>query len=155
FIAKLTDETRTAWTNENLCTPPQTPLAQLETNVVAFTALPRGSRFVGREAELAKLRDWLYQSVAGKRQTGFITGEPGIGKTSTVEGLLEQAAQVPGIRVAHGQCLEHYGAGEAYLPVLDGFSRLCRSAEGSKVLAVLRQHAPAWLAQMPSLVPQT
>src|SRR5437016_4477149 len=53
-----------------------------------------------------------------------------------------------------GQCLEHYGAGEAYLPVLDGFSRLCRSRDGAQVLDVLRQHASAWLAQMPSLVPQ-
>ena len=101
------------------------------------------------------MRTWLDQSLGGKRQTVFITGEPGIGKTSIVEAFLEQAAQFPGVRVAHGQCLEHYGAGEAYLPVLDGFSRLCRSAEGTGVLAALRQHAPAWLAQMPSLVPQT
>ena len=44
--------------------------------------------------------------------------------------------------------------GEAYLPVLDAFSRLCRSRNGAQVLSLLRQQAPAWLAQMPALVPQ-
>jgi DNA-binding winged helix-turn-helix (wHTH) protein len=155
FIANLTDELQTPSAKEHSGSLPQVPLAQRAANVDAFTSLRRASGFVGRGTEMAKLRDWLGQSVSGKRQTVFITGEPGIGKTSTVEGLLEQAAQVPGVLVAHGQCLEHYGAGEAYLPVLDGLSRLCRSAEGSKVLAVLRQHAPGWLAQMPSLVAPT
>ena len=143
FIAKLTDGRQTAATNQTPGALPKAPLPQVE------------SGLLGREAEVAQLRHWLDQSLAGKRQTVFITGEPGIGKTSMVEALLHHAAQLPGIRVAHGQCLEHYGAREAYLPVLDGFSRLCRSASGAGVLAVLRQHAPAWLAQMPSLVPVT
>src|SRR6185312_9019802 len=76
-----------------------------------------------------------------------------IGKTSIVEAFLEQAARLTGLRVVRGQCLEHYGAGEPYLPVLEGFSRLCRSSAGAEVLDLLRQHAPAWLLQMPSCVP--
>ena len=100
------------------------------------------------------MRRWLDRALAGERQTIFVTGEPGIGKTSIVQAFLEQATQVQGIRVARGQCLEHYGSGEAYLPVLDAFSRLCRSPGGTEVLRLLRQQAPAWLAQMPALVPQ-
>jgi len=113
------------------------------------------SSLLGRDAELAKLRVWLNRSFAGARQTVFITGEPGIGKTSIVQALFAKAKQLPRIHVAHGQCLEHYGSGEAYLPVLDGFSRLCRSNDGDRVLDTLRQHAPAWLAQMPSLLSPT
>lgn len=128
---------------------------QLAPKVSAFPRSARASGLLGRDPELAKLRLWLDQALAGQRQTLFVTGEPGIGKTSLVHGLLEQVAQVPGVRVAHGQCLEHYGAGEAYLPVLDGFSRLCRTVDGREVLNVLRHRAPAWLAQMPSLVPPT
>jgi predicted ATPase len=48
--------------------------------------------------------------------------------------------------------LEHYGSGEAYLPVLDGFSRLCRTPAGPQVAGLFRQQAPTWLAQMPSLI---
>jgi DNA-binding winged helix-turn-helix (wHTH) protein/predicted ATPase len=107
---------------------------------------------LGREAELEKMRRWLEQAVRGQRQTLFVTGEAGIGKTSVVEAFLNQATAVPGLRVARGQCLEHYGSGEAYLPILEGFSRLCRSSGGAQVLEFLRSHAPAWLAQMPSSV---
>src|SRR5262249_32060686 len=51
------------------------------------------------------------------------------------------------------QCLEHFGAAEPYLPVLGGFSRLCRTPGGAQVVVLLRQHAPAWLARRPSLRP--
>jgi DNA-binding winged helix-turn-helix (wHTH) protein/predicted ATPase len=112
-------------------------------------------RVLGRDVELAKMQGWLDRALAGERQLVFVTGEPGIGKTSIVQAHLDQAAQIPDLLVAHGQCLEHYGSGEAYLPVLDGFSRLCRSSGGAKVLDALRQRAPAWRAQMPSLVPES
>jgi predicted ATPase len=100
------------------------------------------------------MQAWLNRALAGERRTIFVTGEPGIGKTTIVNAFLEEAARIPGLRVSRGQCLEHYGAGEAYLPVLDGFSRLCRSKDGAGVLELLRHQAPTWLAQMPSLLPQ-
>lgn len=108
---------------------------------------------LGRETELTMMHNSLDRALVGERQTLFITGEPGIGKTTLVQAFLERVSNVHGILVAHGQCLEHYGAAEAYLPVLDGFSRLCRSSGGEQVLDLLRQQAPAWLAQMPSLIP--
>jgi DNA-binding winged helix-turn-helix (wHTH) protein/predicted ATPase len=151
FIGKLTE----AAPIKNPTAPAQMPLSQLPPNTAALTSPAIANTVLGRDSELTKMRSWLERAVAGERQTVFITGEPGIGKTTIVQAFLEQAAQVPGILVARGQCLEHYGAGEAYLPVLDGFSRVGRSAEGAKVLPVLRQHAPAWLSQMPSLVPQS
>jgi DNA-binding winged helix-turn-helix (wHTH) protein/tetratricopeptide (TPR) repeat protein len=112
------------------------------------------SAVLGRESDLAKLSGWLNRAVAGERQTVFVTGEVGIGKTSIVQAFLDEAASIPGLRVVRGQCLEHYGAGEAYLPILEGFSRLCRSSGGAELLEMLRQHAPAWLAQMPTVAPQ-
>ena len=30
--------------------------------------------------------------------------------------------------VAHGQCLEQYGAGEAYMPILEALERLCSAS---------------------------
>ena len=149
FIGKLTETAPI----KNPIAPAQKLLSQLPLNTAALTSSATSSTVLGRNTELTKMRGWLERALAGERQTIFVTGEPGIGKTTIVQAFLEEAAQIPGILVARGQCLEHYGAGEAYLPVLDGFSRVGRSAEASKVLPVLRQHAPAWLSQMLSLVP--
>lgn len=43
------------------------------------------STLVGREAELTQLHGWLEKAGNGKRQLIFVTGEPGIGKTSLLE----------------------------------------------------------------------
>jgi DNA-binding winged helix-turn-helix (wHTH) protein len=40
--------------------------------------------FVGRETELEQLHRWLEKALSGKRQIVFVTGEPGIGKTTVV-----------------------------------------------------------------------
>src|SRR5437764_6369772 len=150
FIAKLSE----SLPSNSPSAEPQSPV-HFAPKLVAPASSATSFRVVGRESDLAKMHGWLNRASAGERQTVFVTGEPGIGKTSVVEAFLEAATRVPGIRVVRGQCLEHYGAGEAYLPILEGFSRLCRSAGGAEVLDLLRQHAPAWLAQMRSSVSQT
>jgi len=111
-------------------------------------ALPQ---LVGRETELRMLGVWLARAGRGERQVAFVTGEAGIGKTALVEAFV---AGIPphDWQVGRGQCLDHYGAGEPYLPVLDAVSRLARGPAGERVLAVLTRHAPTWLAQMPGLV---
>jgi DNA-binding winged helix-turn-helix (wHTH) protein len=42
---------------------------------------------IGREAEVAQLKNWLAQARRGGRQVGFVTGEAGIGKTTVVDAL--------------------------------------------------------------------
>jgi predicted ATPase/DNA-binding winged helix-turn-helix (wHTH) protein len=107
---------------------------------------------VGRERELDELGARLEEARAGRRQVVFVTGEPGIGKTTLAERFVADAAERHGVRVAHGRCIEHYGAGEPYLPVLEAITRLARGSEGQPLVRLLRRHAPSWLAQMPSLV---
>jgi len=107
---------------------------------------------VGREAPLARLRARLASAMAGRRQLVFVTGEPGIGKTALVEAFLSQVAGTEGLRIGRGQCVEQYGAGEAYLPVLEALGRLGREPRGQALVQVLRQHAPTWLAQLPGLL---
>ena len=57
-----------------------------------------------------------------------------------------------GVLLAHGQCIEQYGAGEAYMPILDALERLCRAQTAQQITDVLRRVAPSWLANLPSLV---
>lgn len=107
-------------------------------------------RVVGRDKALSRMQGWLEKMLGGERQIVFVTGEAGIGKTALVDTFARSLASVRSIRVGRGQCLEQYGTGEAYLPVLEAIGRLCR--EQAEVVDVLRAHAPMWLLQMPSLL---
>jgi predicted ATPase len=107
---------------------------------------------VGRERELTDLHQWLERVRQGARQIVFLTGEPGLGKTTVVNAFVEEAAGAGDVGLARGQCIEHYGGGEAYLPVLEALGRLCREPEGAALLPMLEQQAPTWLAQMPGLL---
>lgn len=113
---------------------------------------PFSAAFVGRERELARLRGWFEQARRGERQVVFVMGEPGIGKTAVVEAFLRQIAPDHGLWIARGTCLERYGAGEAYRPVLEALGRLARGKWKGRLRAVLSSHAPTWLTQLPSLV---
>ena len=122
-----------------------------------FTAYPQltassapAVNMLDREDALAQMSGWLDKALGGDRQVVFVTGEAGIGKTTLVEAFLQQPTAPEHVLIARGQCLEQYGAGEAYLPVFDAFTRLGREPD-SKVLEALRQCAPSWLAQMPGL----
>src|SRR2546425_3403245 len=64
------------------------PVQSLESNVQTPNQ-PRAPNLVGREAEIAQLHRWLEKALAGERQVVFVTGEPGIGKTTVVEAFLQ------------------------------------------------------------------
>jgi predicted ATPase/DNA-binding winged helix-turn-helix (wHTH) protein len=113
------------------------------------------SVLVGRNTELAQLHGWLAKTLKGERQVVFVTGEPGIGKTTVVETFLERAAAAGDLWIGRGQCIEHFGTGEAYLPVLDALGRLCRKLGRERLIELLGQLAPTWLVQMPALLNAT
>jgi predicted ATPase len=108
--------------------------------------------FVGRDAELAQLAQWWTTVQQGQRQVGMLVGEPGIGKTALVEAFVAEVAATAEVWVGHGQCIDHYGAGEAYLLVLEAMGRLCPGPAGAPLVAVLRQYAPSWLVHLPALL---
>jgi predicted ATPase len=68
-----------------------------------------------------------------------------------IEAFLAQVATDSHLWIARGQCVEHYGPGEAYLPMLEALGRLCRTLGCEHLVLFLRQHAPIWLAQIPWL----
>src|SRR5262245_19694312 len=107
---------------------------------------------VGREAELAALHQRLGTALQGQRQIVFLAGEPGIGKTALVDAFLAQLQARTDVRITSGQCVEQYGPGEAYLPLLEATARLCRAPGGERRIAALQRYAPSWLAQLPGLL---
>ncbi len=106
---------------------------------------PHGS-FVGRTKELASLRRAWERLSTGKRVVFWIAGEPGIGKTSLIEHFV---SGLRGATCVRGNCVQHYGSGEPYHPVLEALAELCRTDESIPTL--LRAVAPSWLFQLPWL----
>src|SRR5271165_7168534 len=102
--------------------------------------------FIGRAEPLSRLRRAWDIACGGKRAVVWITGEPGIGKTTLIEQFIGTLGEVA---CARGQCVEQYGSGESYLPVLEALEELCRSDK--EVPPLLRAMAPTWLLQLPWL----
>ena len=108
---------------------------------------------VGREIELARLQNRLEQAAKARRQVFFVAGEAGIGKTALIRTFLDSIVKAnPTVLVGRGQCVQQYGEGEPYMPMLEALTRLSREPGGERLVAILQQFAPAWLAQMPSVI---
>lgn len=114
--------------------------------------IPLPPNFVGRAEELRQLQHWSEQAKRGERQIVFVTGEPGIGKTTLLDAIVAQLAVDPTVWIGRGQCIEQYGEGEAYLPTLEALGRIGRRAGAEQFGAFLGRYAPTWLAQLPALI---
>ena len=122
----------------------------------AFAAAPTAAPYVvGRDNILSQIHSLLPLLLQGKRQIVFLTGEPGIGKTAVVDAFLARVFADVRFWTVSGQCIERYGTGEPYLPILEALERLCRLPGNARLIAILRQYAPMWLVQMPTLISAT
>ena len=113
---------------------------------------PGSGLMVGRAEERACLRNLLDEAWRGARRLVFVIGEAGIGKSTVVEAFAEEARREGRVWVGSGQCIEQYGFGEPYLPILEAFGGVCRQPDGRRLIDLLAREAPTWLVQMPGLV---
>ena len=111
-----------------------------------------GRVFVGRETDLDALRAALRSAKDRRRTTVFVTGEAGVGKTTLVDFFLDEASAPGPLFAGRGACVEQYGSGQAYLPMLDAIGALCRGRAPERVIDVFARHAPTWLQQLPGVV---
>lgn len=137
--------------------PDATPGASIATDspIVTRPAAPlrrSGSVQRGRQSELERLDAAFASARSGVRQVVFVTGEAGLGKSTLIDAFTGAVtSDARPLRVTLGQCLQHHGRGEAYLPVLEALGRLCRTADGGEVVRTLAELAPSWLFQLPDL----
>ena len=115
--------------------------------------VPTSSRFegqhrlVGRGRELELLLERCRFAFSGERQVAFVTGEAGVGKSELVGAFLQQLQSLEDEPlILWGQCVDQYGSGEPYLPVIEALRRPCVEPDGEPIAECLRSHGPPWLA---------
>jgi predicted ATPase len=107
---------------------------------------------VGRQGEVEWLRERWMWALEGRRQFGVISGEVGIGKTTVVDLFVASLPTPCEVWVGRGQCVDTYGAGEPYLPMLEALGQLGQSPHRGALLTVLQRYAPTWLVHLPALL---
>jgi predicted ATPase len=116
---------------------------------------PRPSKrpTVGRRQERAALRAAFEAAAGGHGSVLCVTGEPGLGKTTVVEDLLDELAAEGRLdAVARGRCSERLAGTEAYLPLLEALDSLLRQTGGAAMAQVMKRVAPTWYVQLAPLV---
>jgi hypothetical protein len=120
-----------------------------EPTLPAVTA-PSQNVFIGRESELARLQAGWERVAAGRHQLMWIAGDAGVGKSTLIETFVTRSGATS---IAQGQCIDQFGAGEPFLPVLQALGDLCRAYPD--LVSLMRACAPAWLLQLPWLLEES
>ncbi|MBX3606393.1 MAG: AAA family ATPase [Piscinibacter sp.] len=133
---------------------PAGPAAALESvpaAVVDAPAAAEAERLIARARALALLHESLGLAARGQRQLVLVAGEAGIGKSTLIDRFVSALAGTAWRR-AVGQCVEHYGSAEPYMPLLEALNLWCRDADGAALVELMRRVAPTWLVQLPWFV---
>ena len=112
--------------------------SEVETRIEASVA--RGlTRLVGREREMAALKEAFEKAQSGSGQVVGIVGEAGVGKSRLI---LERKGVLPKEEYTclEGQCL-HYGGLMAYLPLLDILRSYFDIKEGEREFVIKKKMA--------------
>jgi len=126
----------------------------VETREVAYETDRAGvvvtrTPFVGRGKEMARLRAKLDEARAGHGSLVMLVGEPGIGKSRTIEEFAEQARS-GGALVLTGRCFEGEWA-PPYAPFAEAIAGYAEDAAPDALRADLGYSAPPVARLVPSL----
>jgi len=106
------------------------------------------SDFVGRHSALKRLEQAFEEALSGRGRIALLVGEPGIGKTRTVERQLEHVADRASAYV--GRCFEGEGA-PAYWPFVQILRSLIEETDDKQLAETLRAGAADLLPLVPEL----
>jgi len=113
-------------------------------------ALLTHTPFVGRTAELARLTARLQEARAGSGGLVMLAGEPGIGKTRTLEEFAETARTEGGVLILAGRCYEGEAA-RPYGSFVEALAEYARSADPESLRADLGMGAAPLARLVPAL----
>jgi tetratricopeptide (TPR) repeat protein/predicted Ser/Thr protein kinase len=100
---------------------------------------------VGRVRERTELAQAFDAVNCGQGLMMGVVGEPGMGKTTLVEGFLaELATRDVDCYIAFGRCSERLAGTEAYLPLLEALDALLKGEARQSVSRLMKSVAPTW-----------
>jgi DNA-binding winged helix-turn-helix (wHTH) protein/tetratricopeptide (TPR) repeat protein len=105
----------------------------------AQAAVTRTRVFVGRTSERERLLDAIARARRGAGGLIAVAGEPGIGKTTVVEHVLDELDD--DCVIGRGRSSEQFADAEAHLPILEALHDLAATPATSDIL---RRKAPTW-----------
>jgi DNA-binding winged helix-turn-helix (wHTH) protein len=108
--------------------------------------------FAGRAEPMRDLLALYEQMSSGQFCAVFISGEPGIGKTTLIEQFLLRVRSPAGLVEAQGDCIEGFAGAEPYYPMFEALRDLSKTADRSRIVRALRELAPSWASQMPGQI---
>jgi predicted ATPase len=114
------------------------------------------NHLIGREEQSRQLNTSLNQTMGGRMQIVFVTGEAGIGKTTLVTAFLDAAKKKPDLLIARSKCYAVAGSQhEPYLPFLQILEAVIAEKPDDAIWNRLRRGmaeiAPDWLAVIPGV----
>lgn len=139
-------------------------IAEVDYEAESAPSFAGSTPFVGRSDELTRLEQALELAASGSGRVVMVVGEPGIGKTRTLEELAARARE-HGTTVLYGRCYE--GEGEApYTPFAEALGEHLkhadpeelhkdlgpRGAAAGRIVPGLRERVPD-LPELPKLQP--
>ncbi len=132
---------------------PAASVAASEPELVEPPIAISADRPLGRDREIAELLHAWRRARSGQRQVIFVSGMPGVGKTTTIHAALQDiGAANEDLLVARGQCLRLQGEAEPYLPILEALEQVLATIGEARFTMLARRYAPSWLVQLPWLV---
>jgi DNA-binding SARP family transcriptional activator len=135
--------------HRSAATPPAAGQASAEgASAPQASALASESPIIGREVELAQLRDALQAALTSRGQIVAVTGEAGIGKSRLVAELVAEASR-KGARILLGRCYET----EQVLPFGPWINTL-RASRLAVDTEMLDRLGPVWRAELARLLPE-
>lgn len=111
-------------------------------------AVPKRTRYVGRDAERLLLRRLLQAGGAGQGMLAMVAGEPGVGKSRLAEEVAAEARQ-SGFQVLTGRCYDMQGT-PPYIPFVEAFEAVVRALDPGALRDILGDDA----AEVAKLVPK-
>ena len=113
------------------------------------SAVLTSGSFVGRQQEMADLREALEDARSGRGRLVMLVGEPGIGKSRAAREI-GTYAELRGSRILWGRCYEEQGT-PAYWPWIQAIRAYVREQDGESIRAAMGPGASDIAAIIPDL----
>jgi len=128
---------------------------QLQRTLSTLSSMASPQRFVGREAEMARLVHFLDAALSGEPQVAFVTGEAGSGKSTLAATFGRKVlASHKGVVVVRGESNAIVGRDDPFLPFRDILLALIGRDESMHLGSVMgEEYARQLLCLAPAAIP--